>query len=179
MPTQPQVEANPFASGQQRRIEIDILVNSDAAVAAVLRRNLAPPSAPVGSRKCTLLIAGREALTPWQDPNLQEMHRLGFRGVVFAMAHAGAGGHALHLAGSDHRAGAGRILVFERAVQHIGNDLHVAMAMRRKSGARNDAILVDDAQRTKSHMRRIEIVAERKRVPAVEPTIPFDTAVVA
>src|SRR6185312_6845009 len=119
--------------------------------------------------KALLLIAGLQPILPRQQPDLQEMDRLRLRGIELAVADAGAGTHALHLARPDHRAGADAVLVLERALENIGDDLHVAMAMRVETGAGLDAILVDDAQRAEAHMARIVIVAERKTVPAGEP----------
>src|SRR5512146_3335919 len=97
------------------------------------------------------------------------MDRLRLRRVELAVTDAGAGGHALHLAGPDDRTGADAVLVLERAFEDVGDDLHVAMAMRIEAGAGLDAILIDDAQGTEAHMARIVIVAERKTVQALQP----------
>jgi hypothetical protein len=66
--------------------------------------------------------------------------------VELAVAHAGAGAHALHLAGQDGRAIAHAVLVRQRAVEHVADDLHVAVAMGAEAGARGDAVFVDDPQ---------------------------------
>jgi hypothetical protein len=42
--------------------------------------------------------------------------------------------------------------------------------MGAKAGARADAILVDDAQGTKTHVLGIVIVAKRKTVTAIQPS---------
>ena len=36
-------------------------------------------------------------------------------------------------------------------VEHVADDLHVAVAVRREAAARGDAILVDHAQRAEAH----------------------------
>ena len=46
------------------------------------------------------------------------------------MRDAGARAHALHVAGADHRARAHAVLVRERALEHVGDDLHVAVPVR-------------------------------------------------
>jgi len=51
------------------------------------------------------------------------------------------------VAWADHRAGAERVLVGQLAVEHVADDLHVAMAVRTEARAGRDAILVDDPQR--------------------------------
>ena len=40
----------------------------------------------------------------------------------------------------------------ERAIEHVGDDLHVAMRVGGKTGARRDAVVIDDAQRAESHV---------------------------
>ena len=61
------------------------------------------------------------------------------------------------------------VLVREPAVEHVGQDLHVAMAVRTEALAGRDAIVVEHAQRAKAHVLRIVVPAERKRVIAVQP----------
>src|SRR4051812_14470156 len=107
------------------------------------------------------------------------MHGIGLGRVELAVADAGAGAHALHLAWPDEGLGAGRILMRERAFEHIGDDLHVAMAVRREARPGNHAVLVDHAQGTEAHMRGIVIMAERKAVAAVEPTGAGDPALLS
>ena len=99
-----------------------------------------------------------------QDPDLEEVHGLGLRGVELAVAHAGAGAHALDVARPDDRAGAHAVLVLERALEHVGDDLHVAVRVGAEPAARRDAIFVDHAQRAEAHVRRIVVVGERERV---------------
>src|SRR5262245_52881533 len=103
------------------------------------------------------------------------MDRLVLRGVVLAVTNAGAGAHALHLARSDHRAVAQAIAVLQRAVEHVGDDLHVAVRMRTKPSARRDAVIVDHAQRAEAHVRRVVVLAEGKRVSTVQPWQPGPT----
>src|SRR6266513_6455346 len=97
------------------------------------------------------------------------MHRLRLRVVEFAVANAGAGRHDLHIARPDHRPGADTVLVLERAFEDIGNDLHVAMSMSPEALAWADPVFIDHPQCPEAHLLWIVIVAERERVPAVEP----------
>jgi hypothetical protein len=83
--------------------------------------------------------------------------------VELAVQHAGAGAHALHVAGADHAGGrrrrrlavAHRVLVRQRAFEHVADDLHVAVAMRAEAGAGGDAVFVDDTQVAHAHVRRV------------------------
>ncbi len=59
--------------------------------------------------------------------------------------------------------------MLERPVEDIGDDLHVAVRVRREAAARRHAVLVDDAQRPEVHVGGVVIVAEREGVAAVEP----------
>ncbi len=98
--------------------------------------------------------------------------------VELAVAHAGAGAHPLHVAGTDHaRVGAARravahaVLVRQLAAEHVADDLHVAVAVRAEAGAAGDAVLVDDAQGAQAHPARVVIVREREAVEALEPAV--------
>ena len=57
----------------------------------------------------------------------------------------------------------------KRAVEHVGDDLHIAVRVGGEAGARRDAVVIDHAQRLEAHVGRVAIAAERERVPAVEP----------
>src|SRR5260370_36200865 len=147
-------------------------MNDDAAVGAVARGDEPQPSAPLVERKSALLIARFEAGRVRYDPDLQKMHRLGLRVIIFAVQDPGAGAHPLDLARSDHRAGAETVLMLECTLEHIGDDLHVAMSMPGEARARRHSILVDHPHGAKPHIGRIAIIAEREAVLAVQPIEP-------
>ncbi|MNT67682.1 hypothetical protein D3C72_2058470 [compost metagenome] len=100
--------------------------------------------------------------------------------VELGVHHSAAGAHPLHVARLDGRTAAHAVLVGNRAVQHIGDDLHVPMAMRAETTAGRNAVVIDHAQRAKSHVRRVVIVGEGKRVKRIEPAMvgmtPFGSA---
>src|SRR5579872_5347996 len=91
------------------------------------------------------------------------------RGVELGMDDASAGAHTLDLAGTNDAAAADGIPMLERAVDEIGYDFHVAMAVRLKAAAARYPVLVDDAQRSETHMLRIVIVAKREGMARIEP----------
>src|SRR2546421_738601 len=80
-----------------------------------------------------------------------------------------AGAHALHLAGADDGAGPQAVLVLERALDDVRDDLHVAVAVGGKAPARLHPILVHDAQGAEAHVARVEVVGEGEGVAAREP----------
>ena len=82
-----------------------------------------------------------------------------------------AGRHALHLAAPDDAAVAQAVLVLQRAGQDVGDDFHVAMAVRAEARAGRDAILVDDAQDAPAHFGRIVIVGEGEAVFRPQPAV--------
>src|SRR5207244_3498909 len=93
------------------------------------------------------------------------------RGIEFAVLHARAGGHVLHLARTDHASVAHRILVLQCAAEDVGDDFHVAMRMRSETLSRHYEIVVDDAQAAETHPLRVVIIGEAESVIRVEPTV--------
>ena len=59
--------------------------------------------------------------------------------------------------------------MLERALEHVREDLHVAVAVRAEPRARRDAVVVDHAERAEAHVLVVVVLAGRERVPAVEP----------
>ena len=55
------------------------------------------------------------------------------------------------------------------ALEHVAEDLHVLVRMRPETLAGLDGVIVDHAQRPEPHLIGIVVVAERERVPGVEP----------
>src|SRR5262249_10152059 len=103
------------------------------------------------------------------DPDLQEMDGVLLRRVVLAMANTRSCAHALYLTGADERTIAEAVAVFERAVEHVGDDLHVAVRVCAEPAAGGDAVVVDDPQVAEAHVRGIVVLPERKRVAAIQP----------
>ena len=67
----------------------------------------------------------------------------------------------------------------ELALEHVADDLHVAVAMRAEALAGCDTILVDDAQRSELDVLRIEVVGERERMVRLQPAVIGIAALVA
>ena len=61
--------------------------------------------------------------------------------------------------------------MLEPAVEHVRDDLHVAMRMRPKPATRRDAVFVDHSQPAKAHVFGVVVLGERKSVVTVEPAV--------
>jgi hypothetical protein len=61
--------------------------------------------------------------------------------------------------------------VRQRAFEHVGQDLHIAVAVCAEASARRDEVFVDDAQVAHAHVCRVMVVGERKTVMALEPAM--------
>ena len=61
------------------------------------------------------------------------------------------------------------VLVLDRALEDVGEDLHVAMGMGGEAAARRHPVLVDHPELPEAHVVGVVIVAERERVAGVQP----------
>src|SRR6516162_4608869 len=77
------------AGGEGPRVEADVLMDGERAVPAVGRGAELEPPVALGGRERLLLVARRQAGARGDDPDLQEVHGLGARGVELAVADAG------------------------------------------------------------------------------------------
>ena len=85
------------------------------------------------------------------------------------MQDARASGHVLQFAGANHRAGAHAVAMLQRAVDDPGEDLHVFVGVHAEAFAGRDDVFVQDAQRAKLNVLRVEILVERKSEMRIEP----------
>ena len=162
---------HPLARLEARGVEIRVLVDGHAAAAPVAGGDQ-PQGAPLlRFRDRLLLVAGGEPAAVGQEPDLEEVHRLVALAVELAVGDAGPRAHALDVAGHDHRAGAHAVGVLERALQHVGHDLHVAVRVGAEALAGRDPVLVDDPERAEAHVGGVVVVGEREGVRGVEPAV--------
>jgi len=102
------------------------------------------------------------------DPDLEQPDQAGAT-VDLGVADAAAGTHHLYLSGLGAADVAQRILVGDGAVAHIGDDLHVAVAVQREAGAGLDGVVVPHPQRAHPHALGIDVVGEAEMVVGIEP----------
>src|SRR4051812_49328143 len=97
------------------------------------------------------------------------MDALALRRIEFAVGDTVPGAHVLEITGFDHRTVAHAVFMLELAFQDITENFRVLVTVRAKSLSRLNGIVVDHAQRAKSHMPWIVKAAERERMLAVQP----------
>lgn len=76
------------------------------------------------------------------------------------MQDAGAGRHALNLTRFNPGPIAQTVAVLELPRQDVGEDLHIAMRVRREAVTWQHPVFVDDPERSESHERRIVMFPE-------------------
>src|SRR4029434_4513258 len=143
---------------QTSRPDIDILMHRDGTIASILRSNESPCALTLMERDSLLFITRHQTHLVLDDPNLQEMYGLVLRGIVFTVADSRSRAHPLHVARSDHRARSCAVFMRHGALQHVGDDFHVAVRVSRESAARINSIFVNDSQSTKAHVLRIVVI---------------------
>src|SRR6266571_6811648 len=156
---------------EQAGVDARVLVDSHRTVAAVRRHDEPQPAALLLRGEMLLVVRRFNAANVGLDPDLQEMRHARLVVVVLAVQHAAPGAHPLHVARHDGRAVAHRILVAERAFEHIADDFHVAVAVRAEAGTGLHPVLVDHAQHAVAHVARIVIIGEREAVVRIEPAV--------
>src|SRR5262245_7287465 len=87
------------------------------------------------------------------------------------MTDAGPRAHHLHVARLGSAFVSKVVLVRDRTLAHIGDDLHVGMGMRWKARVGRDLVVVPNAQGAPAHARRIMVIAERKVVLGLQPAM--------
>src|SRR5262249_43590987 len=124
-----------------------------------------------GRGKRALLVARLDPRSVRQDPELQEVNDFHTRRVVLAMGDAAPGAHVLKLVLAEHGAFPSAVLVCQGTIENVGEYLHVPVLMRAESSTGLQAVFVDDPQPPEPYVAGVAVVAERERVPALEPRV--------
>ena len=127
-----------------------------------------PARSPLGKGRAPQL--GSPPRLVGHDPDLEDLRGLVLQ-IIFRMGHARAGGHDLDVARFGAAGVAETVLVGDRAASHIGDDLHVAMRMRREARPGRDRVIVPDAHLAPVDPRGIVIIGEREMMVRVEPAV--------
>src|SRR6516162_1065183 len=105
-----------------------------------------------------------------QDPDLEDPGGTRLQ-IVFRMTDAGSGAHHLHVTGFGAAFVAEAVLMGDRTLADIGNDLHVGMGVRRKPGIRRDRVVIPYPERAPTHALGVVVLGKREMVLSVEPTV--------
>ena len=79
--------------------------------------------------------------------------------------------HHLHIARGSPALVAEVVAVGDRALADVGDNLHLAVRMRVKAGARRHLVVIPDTQRAKAHTLRVVVVPETEVMPSIQPLI--------
>ena len=116
-----------------------------------------------------LFVLGIDAERVGWNPHLQEMYRLLVARVLLRVADARSRAHPLRDVARDDAFVAGAVAVRECAVEHPGDDLHIAVRVRCEPAARGDDVVVQDEQQPVVRVVRVVMLTEAETVPRVEP----------
>src|SRR5439155_8725317 len=118
-----------FAPFDHARVDRDVLPDGQRALPAVARAHQAELSAAGLERESLLLVAGRNPGSLREDPDLEKVHRLRLRTVELGVLDAGSGAHPLDVSRPDDTRVPHAVPVRQGALEDVGNDLHVAVAV--------------------------------------------------
>src|SRR5690606_27538676 len=104
------------------------------------------------------------------DPDLEDLRDARLQ-IVFAMDDPRPGAHHLDVPGLGPALVALAVPMGDRALAHVGDDLHVGMWMRREARARLDRVIVPDAQGAPVHASGVVVVGEGEVMLRVEPAM--------
>src|SRR2546428_1489095 len=167
-----------LALPEQGPVDASVLVDGDRSLAGIARREQAQLAAALLRREALLLVSRFHPAALGNDPDLQEVHGLGFGGVELAVHHPATRAHALDVSGLDHASPSGGIAMRETAVEDVGDDLHVAVQMGTEALSGLDRVVVDHAQGPEAGTVWVVVVRERERMPGIEPIGPGMEAIV-
>jgi hypothetical protein len=87
------------------------------------------------------------------------------------MPNSGAGTHHLHVTRLGTALAAGTVPMTHRTFQHVGNDLHVFVAMHREAAVRRYQVIVPDHQSPQGAVSGIAIGRYLEVMTGLEPAI--------
>ena len=128
------------------------------------------PARTFALRKRSRTPRWRLAAFVGDDPDLEDARGARLH-VVLGVGDAAARTHHLHVAGLGAALVAEAVAVGDRALAHVGDDLHVRVRMRRKATLRRDRVVVPHAQRAPAHTVGIVVAGEREMMFRLEPAV--------
>src|ERR1044072_186086 len=148
-----------------------VLVNRARALGPVARGDEPQPAALLVGSEVLLLVRRLDAGDFRLDPDLEKVRHARLLAVELAVPHAATRAHPLHVSGDNGRAVAHGVLVAERALEDVAQDLHVAVAMGAETRAGLYAVLVSDARGAVAHVIGVVVVGEGEAVMEMEPAV--------
>eukprot|EP00965_Chrysotila_dentata_P018585 618846-Pleurochrysis_carterae.AAC.2 len=138
-------------------------------VADDLREAVAPRLFPLARRAVEAAVVRREAAPAWDNPNLDEAQRVGLQ-IVLRVHDAGARSHELDRSAAKRLTRAHRVLVCQRAVDDVCDDLHVAVWVSTKATLALHEVVVHHAEHAVHRVLGIVILSEGEMKAAAHIT---------
>jgi hypothetical protein len=135
---------------EQGRVDPGIVMELQRAAPRVGRGNEPEAAAPLRSADPPLVSRGLERDRRAAQPDLEHVCPVGPRRVRLAVAGSKRHDDALELARVDRARVAHRVLVVDRALANVGDDLGLLGCVARDIAARRKTILVDRLDRSKA-----------------------------
>src|ERR1700676_3414797 len=104
-----------------------------------------------------------------RDPELQQVHGIFLRSIVFGVAHSSPRTHPLNFARADDAYVAHVIAMFDGAFDDVSDDFHLTMRVKGKSAGGSHYVVVKNAQWSKTHVGRVVVMVEREMPVRVKP----------
>ena len=114
-------------------------------------------------------MAGRQPEPVRAEPHLHQVHRLVGAAAGLGVPDAAAGTEVVQLTRPDQRGPSRLVAVGQRAGEHPGEDLDIAMGVHRVAGAGLQDVLVAGLQGTEAEVGRVVVRTERERVRRIQP----------
>jgi hypothetical protein len=118
-----------------------------------------------------LCISGFHAALVREEPDLEHVGGLGPGGIELAVQDTFARAHELNLSRLEHALVSHAVLVLKGALQHVAEDLHIAMRVHGEVAAGGNVVLIDDAQGAEVHVLRVVVLRETEAEARVEPAV--------
>ncbi len=116
-------------------------------------------------------VAGRNARSLGEDPDLEEVPGLARAWIELGVGNPGARAHQLNLPRLKGAFIAHRIAVLELSFENVGKDFHVPVRVGRESRTGSNGVFVDYPQRAETHVSGVVVIGKRESVMTVQPTV--------
>ena len=148
-----------------------VLMDPHTRIIGVRRENLLKFIVYRAFGDADLLITRCDIALIRQHPNLQKLHRLIGITIHFAVNNPRTRRHDLNLATSNHTTVPHAVAMRQIAFQRNADDFHIAVRMLAKATTAHNAVVIDHAQRAKTHAIGVVVMTKTKSVVAFEPAM--------
>src|SRR5262249_29067242 len=138
----------------------NVLMDLHCSIDRIMSGNESESSPHFVPAELSLLVTRFQASGLRQNPDLKQMDRFGSGRVELAVSHTGSCAHALNFTRPDDGTGTHAVLMFQGTFKNVRKNFHVAMRVCSKSLGRRYPVLINDAERAKTHVAGVVIPIE-------------------